>query len=114
MNVSVVIASFNHAPYVADCIRSAIAQTRLPNEIIVVDDGSTDGSREVIESFGSQVRAHFQQNQGTYATLNIAIGLAKCDWVAVHNSDDLWRPEKLARQTELACDDPRVGLVHTG
>ena len=114
MDISVVIASYNHAPYLADCIRSALGQTLAPAEVIVIDDGSTDGSREVIEAFGTDVQAHFQENRGTYATLNVGIARARCEWVAIHNSDDLWRPEKLEAQAEIALADPRIGLVHTG
>ncbi len=114
MDISVVIASYNHAPYLAACIRSALEQTHAPAEVIVIDDGSTDGSREVIEGFGAAVRPVFQENAGTYATLNRGIELAQCDWVAIHNSDDLWRVDKLASQAKIAENDPRVGLVHTG
>lgn len=113
MTLSAIIASYNHAPYLRDCIESVLNQTLRPDEVIVVDDGSTDGSREIIESFGVSVRAVFQANQGTYATLNAAAGLARGDWIAIQNSDDLWEHEKLERQRALAAAHPEVGLVHT-
>jgi Glycosyltransferases involved in cell wall biogenesis len=114
MNISVVIASYNHAPFVSACIQSALDQSLSPAEVVVIDDGSTDGSREVIESFGDRVHAVFQQNRGTYATLNAGIETAKCNWIAIHNSDDLWRNDKLARQAEVVASHDEVGLVHTG
>jgi glycosyltransferase involved in cell wall biosynthesis len=114
LDISVVIASYNHAPFVEACILSALEQTHPPAEVIVVDDGSSDGSADVIESFGRDVRAVFQPNRGTYATLNAGIAMASHGWVAIHNSDDLWGPNKLAAQAEIAASDPRIGLVHTG
>jgi glycosyltransferase involved in cell wall biosynthesis len=114
MNISVVIASYNHAPYVEACILSALNQTHRPAEVIVIDDGSTDGSGDIIESFGFDIKDVYQENRGTYATLNRGIEMAKSDWVAIHNSDDLWGPDKLARQAAIAQADETVGLVHTG
>jgi len=114
MSISVVITSYNHAPYLRACIESALNQTRAPDEVIVIDDGSTDGSRAVIESFGAAIRPVFQENRGTYAALNAGIALASGDWIAIHNSDDVWEPEKLARQAQIAAACPDAGLVHTG
>lgn len=114
MRISVVVASYNHAPYLRACIESALHQTRAPDEVIVIDDGSTDGSREVIEAFGAAIRPVFQENHGTYATLNRGIRLASGDWIALHNSDDVWEREKLERQAEIVAAHPDVGLVHTG
>ncbi|HZP80543.1 MAG TPA: glycosyltransferase [Chthonomonadaceae bacterium] len=112
--ISVVVASYNHAPYVRACIESALNQTHAPCEVIVVDDGSADGSREIIESFGAAIRPVFQANRGTCGALNAGFALASGDWIAIHNSDDVWRPEKLARQAEIAASQPGIGLVHTG
>src|SRR5579872_1076528 len=112
MDVSVVVASYNHAPYLRACIESVLNQTLVPREIIVVDDGSSDGSREILESFGTALQPLFQQNRGTYAALNAGIHAASGDWIAIHNSDDLWEPEKLARQADLSAAHPEVGLIH--
>src|SRR6185437_7843055 len=100
--------------YLRQCIQSTLDQTHPPAEVIVVDDGSTDNSREVIESFGAAIRPVFQKNQGTYAALNAGVALATGEWIAIQNSDDAWLPEKLALQLELAARHPGVGLVHTG
>ncbi|HLV81680.1 MAG TPA: glycosyltransferase family A protein, partial [Chthonomonadaceae bacterium] len=96
--ISVVIASYNHAPYLRACIESALQQSRPPDEVIVVDDGSTDGSREIIQSFGSALCPIFQANRGTGAALNAGFAKTKGDWIAIHNSDDVWAPEKLEKQ----------------
>lgn len=114
MRISVVVASYNHAPYLRACIESVLEQTARPYEVIVVDDGSTDASREIIASFGGAVRAVYQRNQGTYAALNTGIGLAAGDWIAIQNSDDLWERGKLELQGKLAAAHPEVGLIHTG
>src|SRR5690349_6454693 len=114
MPIAVVLASYNHAPWLRACIDSVLAQTRPPDEFIVVDDGSTDGSRPILESYGPALLAVFQANRGTYATLNAGIALSTCEWIALHNSDDVWEPEKLARQEGIAADCPRAGLIHTG
>lgn len=112
--ISVVIASYNHAPYLRVCIESALNQTLPPGEIIVVDDGSTDGSREIIESYGSAICPIFQANRGTAAALNAGFARTTGTWIAIHNSDDVWAPDKLVRQSEVAQRQPDIGLVHTG
>ncbi|HEV2474482.1 MAG TPA: glycosyltransferase [Chthonomonadales bacterium] len=114
MTVSVVIASYNHARFLRQCVESALTQTTPPIEVIVVDDGSTDGSRDVIRSFGRAVKPLFQENAGTYAALNAGAALAKGDWIAIHNSDDAWDLRKLERQMELCTAEPAPGLIHTG
>ncbi len=108
------VASYNHAPYLRACLESALHQTLAPREVIVVDDGSTDGSREIIESFGDAVTPIFQANRGTCAALNAGFARATGDWIAIHNSDDVWTPDKLARQAEIAPSQPDIGLIHTG
>lgn len=113
-SISVVVASYNHARYLRECIQSALHQTLAPCEVIVVDDGSVDESREIIRSFGDEVCPVFQENRGTYAALNAGYARASGSWVAIHNSDDVWEPEKLARQGALVEAHPDVALVHTG
>lgn len=108
------IASFNHAPYLRRCIDSVLDQSHPPAEIVVIDDGSTDGSREIISEYGNRVTALFQENAGTYAALNAGFERATGDWIAVQNSDDVWAPDKLARQAEIIERSPHIGIVHTG
>jgi glycosyltransferase involved in cell wall biosynthesis len=114
MAISVVIPSYNHAPYLRECLDSVLGQTRQPDEVIVVDDGSTDESWQILQSYGGRIQAFRQENQGTYATLNTAISRTKGDWIAIQNSDDAWMPEKLEKQARIAEEHSEVGLIHTG
>jgi alpha-1,3-rhamnosyltransferase len=104
--VSVVIPSFNHARFVTQAIDSVLGQTLADIELLVVDDGSTDGSPELIRrhlasSDGSiPVRFVARENRGICRTLNEALAGAAGKYFAVLGSDDLWAPNKLARQVE--------------
>jgi glycosyltransferase involved in cell wall biosynthesis len=112
--VSVVIAAYNGAQYLPEAIDSALAQTYPKVEVIVVDDGSTDSTAEVVGAYGARVRYLYQQNAGTAAARNTGIQSAQGELIALLDQDDRWLPEKLARQVPLFFDEPRVGLVHSG
>lgn len=99
--VSVVIPTYNRAQQIARAIESAIAQTGVDCEIIVVDDGSRDATRDVIRPCGDRVRYVRQDNAGPSAARNRGWRMAKHDWIAFLDSDDLWKPGKLQRQMEL-------------
>jgi glycosyltransferase involved in cell wall biosynthesis len=89
-------------------------QTFRDFEIVAIDDGSKDETREWLAQ-QPDVRCIFNEtNLGTYATLNVGLAATNGEFVAVLNDDDLWEPEKLAKQIELLDANPRVGLVHTG
>lgn len=111
--VSVIIPNYNYASYVGEAINSVLAQDYANVEIIVVDDGSSDDSRAVIEGFGEKVTAIFQQNQGVAATRNNGVAVAKGEFIAFLDADDAWLPTKLSRQMERFAN-PEVGLVHVG
>lgn len=96
-SVSVVIPCYNAAPYLAAAITSAIEQTVAPLEIIVVDDGSTDESAAIAESFGPPVQVFRQANRGESAARNQAIDLAQGQWIALLDADDVWNLNKLER-----------------
>lgn len=112
--VSVVIPSYNHAAFLRQAVESVLAQTRPPAEIILIDDGSRDGSpalcRDLAAAHGS-IRVLLQRNQGAHAALNRGISLAAGPWIAVCNSDDLFRPDKLARCLRLLAQAPRAEVV---
>ncbi len=103
--ISVVIPTFNRARQVQAALKSVLEQTYPEFEVIVVDDGSTDGTRENLQqlvspqgSNGKQVRYFFQPNQGQSAARNKGIDEARGEWVAFLDSDDVWLPEKLEWQ----------------
>ena len=90
--VSIIIDSYNHERFVEATIRSALAQTHAPLQVIVIDDGSPDGSQDIIRSFGSAVQMIFQKNQGQVAACRNALQHAEHDIVMFLDSDDLLEP----------------------
>lgn len=111
--VSVVIPTFNCGQFIRRTVKSALAQTYRDLEVIVVDDGSTDGTRSILSEYGSSVRYIFQSNQGASAARNAALEKASGEFIAYLDADDLWVPDKLARQVEYLDANPGCGLVHT-
>jgi len=101
MTISVVIPAYNAAEYIGRAIDSVLAQTRRPDEIIVVDDGSTDDTASIVETYGSQVRLIRQENTGVSAARNTGIDAATGEWIAFLDGDDEWLKEKLQLQVEL-------------
>mgnify|MGYP002737498535 CR=1 FL=1 len=99
--VSVIIPTFNRAATLKRTIDSALAQSYRPLEVIVVDDGSTDGTEAVIRSYGDRIHGIIQPNGGPSAARNTGAEAATGEWLAFLDSDDVWKPEKIARQVNL-------------
>jgi glycosyltransferase involved in cell wall biosynthesis len=110
--VSVVIPTHNHAHFLAQALESALGQTRAPLEVIVVDDGSTDATAEVLASFADCIRLIRQPQRGVAAARNAGAASAVGDYLAFLDADDVWLPHKLERQTAHLRDAPELGLVH--
>lgn len=115
--MSILLTCFNHVRYLPACVDGVRNQTFQDYEVIVLDDGSMDGSREwITENLapapGWKVVFN-EKNLGTYATLNVGLQDAQGDFIAVLNDDDLWAPTKLERQLELFERSSKTGLVHT-
>jgi glycosyltransferase involved in cell wall biosynthesis len=108
--ISVIIPVYNCERYLAQAIDSVLAQTYSPLEIIVVDDGSTDDSARVAQSY-SEVRYFWQENGGISAARNRGIDAITGDFVAFLDSDDLWSSEKLQRQIEAFAATPDLDVV---
>ncbi len=113
-SISAIIPVQNGERYLAAAIDSVLAQTCPPDEVIVVDDGSTDGSSAVARSFGPPIRVLTQANLGPAAARNLGIAHATGDLLAFLDADDLWMPDKLARQAQVLQDDPACEAVLGG
>lgn len=101
MKVSAIIPTFNRRDYVTRAVDSVLAQTVPVDEIIVVDDGSTDGTIQTIRSrYGSRVAVLRQENAGASAARNRGLREARGEWIAFLDSDDVWSPTKIERQLE--------------
>ena len=113
--VSVVMASYNHEKYVAETIESVLSQTYQDFEFIITDDGSPDGTVDLIKTFDDpRIKLFcFLQNQGACAAMNNCINEAKGEYVAVINSDDAWLPEKLEKQVKFLDKHQEIGAVFT-
>jgi glycosyltransferase involved in cell wall biosynthesis len=106
MLISAIIPAFNADRFIRRTIESILAQTYTDYEIIVVDDGSTDNTAEVVKNYGPKVNYIYQENSGDGAARNTGIAAAKGDWVAFLDHDDEWLPEKLFSQMELVGRNP--------
>ncbi|MGQ9690926.1 MAG: glycosyltransferase family 2 protein [Thermoproteota archaeon] len=106
--VSVIIPTYNRANCVGDAIRSVLDQTYKDFEIIVVDDGSTDNTSEVLAEFGDKIHVIRQENAGVSAARNAGIKAARGEWIAFLDSDDIWEPQKLEVQVRDLEAHPEV------
>lgn len=111
-SVTVVINTYNDRKHVGRAIRSVLNQTREPSEVLLIDDGSTDGTGEFVRNdFGDRVRYHWHPNRGIAASRNLGIHLAAGEWIGFLDSDDYWAPEKLDLQLSAAREAPGAGMV---
>jgi glycosyltransferase involved in cell wall biosynthesis len=113
-SVSVIMPAYNVAPYVAEALRSALAQTHADLEVIVVDDGSKDETAAIVREFArSDSRVHLvqQANRGLAGARNTALRAATGDFLALLDSDDVWEPEFLASQLAILAARPEVDIV---
>lgn len=110
---SVVIPCFNAAPFLRETLESACQQTLPPREVLVIDDGSTDDSPQIAETFGSPVRVVRQTNQGESVARNRGIDEAAGEWIAFLDADDRWEPDKTQRQLAAVEGRSDVICVHT-
>ncbi len=111
--ISVVVPCYNAAPFVAATLRSVLAQQGFELQVIVVDDGSTDGSPELVARDFPAVTMVRQTNAGVAAARNTGLAHARHDWVAFIDADDLWLPGKLQAQWALLSGHPEAGLAYT-
>ena len=110
-SISTIIPVFNGARFLGEAIASALAQTLLPTEIIVVDDGSTDETPMVTRQFGRRVNYQRQPHAGVAAARNHGLAAARGEWIAFLDADDFWLPEKLSVQAERLLAQPELQYV---
>jgi len=108
VSVSVIIPVYNRQRYVVQSLESVLAQTYRDYEIVVVDDGSTDGTREVLEPYMNRIRYFYQANAGASAARNKGVQESEGAYLAFLDSDDMWEPEKLEKQIQYVQDDETV------
>ncbi|MDD5266542.1 MAG: glycosyltransferase [Methylococcales bacterium] len=113
MNISVVIPTYNRCELLKRALLSVFSQTLLPTEVSVIDDGSTDGTSDMIRKEFPGVKYYRQDNSGVSSARNLGILHASGDWLAFLDSDDEWLPEKLARQKAALSTDPEAKVCHT-
>lgn len=111
--VSVIVPSYNCARYLGRAIDSASEQTYKDYEIVLVDDGSTDDTKDVAMRYGKKVTYLYQQNQGLSAARNQGISKASGELLAYLDADDMWYPEKLERQVAFLDAHQECGIVHS-
>ncbi len=112
--VSVIIPNYNYERYLAETLESVFAQTYREIEIIVVDDGSKDGSRAILESYGERIKPLFQENAGVSAARNNGVAASSGEYIAFLDADDAWLPTKIEKQVARFNNEPDLGLVHVG
>ena len=111
--VSITIPTFNCARFLGRAIDTALAQTYADYEIIVVDDGSTDDTREVLARFGDKIRYVYQPNGGLSSARNLALSHAGGELIAYLDADDMWYPHRLEAQVAFLDAHQECGFVHS-
>jgi glycosyltransferase involved in cell wall biosynthesis len=115
--VSVIMPVFNGERWIAEAIQSVLEQTFADFELIIVNDGSSDASLEIINQFAekdSRVRIFDEQNRGQSVARNYGVKQARGEWIACIDADDLWHPHRLEKQINLIYADKEIILVGTG
>lgn len=109
--VSVVIPTYNRAAFLSDAVESVLRQTFTNYEIIVVDDGSTDGTDSLIQGYGDRLKYVRQQNRGVSVARNEGVRVSRGEYIAFLDSDDIWTPDKLACQISFLSRFPECDLL---
>ena len=112
MTISIILPTFNRSRYLPLALDSILAQTYRDLEVIVVDDGSTDDTGQVVVPYSGQIRYIYRENQGRGAARNAGLEHATGEYIAFLDSDDLWYPDKLERQVTVLEANPDSAFVH--
>lgn len=111
--VSIITAAYNHVRFIRQSVESAQGQTYRDFEHIVVDDGSSDGTADILKSFGNRITYIRQENCGAHAAINRGIRMSSGDFIALLDSDDAWLPNKLELQIQAFEQFPEAGLAYS-
>src|SRR5690349_20563283 len=111
MRISAIVAVYNGAERLRDALDSIVAQDLAPSEVIVVDDGSTDATPDIIRSYGEAIRSFRQPNAGLSAAHNRAISQATGDALAFLDHDDLWPSNRLSVMAKVLESDDQIDIV---
>jgi len=109
--ISVVVATYNRARFLPETIESVLKQRCRDFELIIVDDGSTDDTQRVLQSYGDHIRSFYQENCGPSAARNLGIRQARGQWIAIQDSDDLCTPDHLETLFGFVRENPNYGMV---
>ncbi|MBN2010636.1 glycosyltransferase [candidate division KSB1 bacterium] len=110
---TIIITTYNRQQFICDAVNSVLSQTNQNFELIVVDDGSTDNTRAIVNDFDDKVQYVFQENQGISAARNCGIRLAQGEFIAFLDSDDIWQPHKLQLQMDYFAMHPESQICYT-
>jgi len=113
MQISVILTTHNRSTLLSEAIASVLAQTRPADEIIVIDDGSSDDTAQRLEPLRDRIHYQWQPQKGVAAARNLGISLARGEWFCFLDSDDLWKPKKLARQAEALSENQNFFICYT-
>ena len=113
MKISVIIPTFNRKKTLGRAIQSVLNQSLSPFEILIIDDGSNDGTEEWVKENFQNIKYIYQNNHGVSSARNIGIENAYGDWIAFLDSDDEWLPNKLDKQVKAIDSNPKMKFFHT-
>lgn len=111
--ISIMIPTYNCGVFLGRAIDTALAQSYTDYEIIIIDDGSTDNTRDLVAGYGNKVRYFHQPNRGLSSARNLALSHATGEFVAYLDADDMWYPQKLESQVAFLDAHKECGLVHS-
>lgn len=110
-DVSVIIPAYNSEKFIEEALHSLFEQKCPADEIIVIDDGSTDGTAAILEKYEKKISYHFQENRGLAAARNKGVHVSNCDYLAFLDADDLFHPEKIEVQKTFLDQHPEIDMV---
>jgi len=111
--ISVIITTFNRYDLVERAVRSVLAQSRPADDIVIIDDGSTDGTEDVVRAYDSKVRYIWKENQGISTARNLGIRETSGSWITFLDVDDEWHPAKLEKQVSALKENPEHRICYT-